>query len=148
MSTQGVTLNSCGCCVGPSHLGPDSEQNPPALSAIIYRAGTFGGFRRSMLSVLSSTPGVAGLTTREPEDPAVGLVDAWSVALDVLTFYQERIANEGSSISPNGPTASRIHAAPQWRPVPSPRVQPKAYFQLPVGPLQSAAAVISSRTSP
>src|ERR1035438_8476224 len=28
-------------------------------------------------------------------DPAIALLDAWAVVADVLTFYQERIANEG-----------------------------------------------------
>src|SRR5262249_10036419 len=36
-----------------------------------------------------------GLTTRQVSDPAIALLDAWAVAADVLTFYQERIANEG-----------------------------------------------------
>jgi hypothetical protein len=35
------------------------------------------------------------LTTREKNDPAIAMLDAWSVVADVLTFYQERIANEG-----------------------------------------------------
>ena len=29
------------------------------------------------------------------DDPAIALLDAWAVVADVLTFYQERIANEG-----------------------------------------------------
>jgi predicted phage baseplate assembly protein len=35
------------------------------------------------------------LTARATDDPAIAFLDAWAVALDVLTFYQERIANEG-----------------------------------------------------
>ena len=35
------------------------------------------------------------LTTREPGDPSIALLDAWAMLADVLTFYQERIANEG-----------------------------------------------------
>jgi uncharacterized phage protein gp47/JayE len=35
------------------------------------------------------------LTTRAPSDPAIALLDAWATVADVLTFYQERIANEG-----------------------------------------------------
>jgi len=35
------------------------------------------------------------LTTRETDDPAIALLDAWAMVGDVLTFYQERIANEG-----------------------------------------------------
>ncbi|MHC4179148.1 MAG: putative baseplate assembly protein, partial [Planctomycetota bacterium] len=35
------------------------------------------------------------LTTRQASDPAIALMDAWATVADVLTFYQERIANEG-----------------------------------------------------
>ncbi|MDX1546321.1 MAG: putative baseplate assembly protein [Rhodothermales bacterium] len=37
---------------------------------------------------------LGALGTREPDDPAIALMDAWAVAADVVTFYQERIANE------------------------------------------------------
>ena len=36
-----------------------------------------------------------GLTTRELSDPSIALLDAWATVADVLTFYEERIANEG-----------------------------------------------------
>jgi len=42
-----------------------------------------------------SSEALAGLTTREGSDPSIALLDAWAVVADVLTFYQERIANEG-----------------------------------------------------
>lgn len=35
------------------------------------------------------------LTTRETSDPSLAMLDAWATVADVLTFYQERIANEG-----------------------------------------------------
>src|SRR5207244_2490538 len=35
------------------------------------------------------------LSTRSPDDFSVALLDAWAVTADVLTFYQERMANEG-----------------------------------------------------
>jgi predicted phage baseplate assembly protein len=38
---------------------------------------------------------LARLTTRAPDDPTIALLDAFAVAADVLTFYEERIANEG-----------------------------------------------------
>jgi hypothetical protein len=34
------------------------------------------------------------LTTQESSDPSIALLDAFAVVADVLTFYQERIANE------------------------------------------------------
>ncbi len=36
-----------------------------------------------------------GLKTRTSDDPTIALLDAWATVADVLTFYQERIANEG-----------------------------------------------------
>jgi uncharacterized phage protein gp47/JayE len=36
-----------------------------------------------------------GLSTRELNDPSIALLDAWATVADVLTFYEERIANEG-----------------------------------------------------
>lgn len=35
------------------------------------------------------------LKTREGRDPCLAFLDAWATVADVLTFYQERIANEG-----------------------------------------------------
>jgi hypothetical protein len=38
---------------------------------------------------------LADLATRSTDDPSIALLDAAAVVSDVLTFYQERIANEG-----------------------------------------------------
>jgi predicted phage baseplate assembly protein len=38
---------------------------------------------------------LARLTTRDPADPALALLDGWALVSDVLTFYTERIAIEG-----------------------------------------------------
>ncbi len=43
--------------------------------------------------VIAERP-LARLGTRAEDDPAIALMDAWAVVGDVLTFYQERIANE------------------------------------------------------
>ncbi|MEV5726143.1 putative baseplate assembly protein [Streptomyces pharetrae] len=104
---------------------PASARNRPGLPALSYRVGTHHRFLDAMLARLSEagapvpepgaptpapTPGatpaagapapgaegpLAALTTREPDDPTIALLDAWAVVADVLTFYQERIANEG-----------------------------------------------------
>ena len=49
-----------------------------------------------MLARLSSSdyPALAGLKTRDSDDFSIALLDAGSVMLDILTFYQERLANE------------------------------------------------------
>lgn len=103
-STRNETTSpTCGCCeetpAGPRH------ENRPGLSALAYRTGTHGTILRRMLDRIGriEVPGdghagtrpLARLTTRSPADPAIALLDAWAAVADVLTFYQERIANEG-----------------------------------------------------
>jgi hypothetical protein len=76
---------------------PEPTANRPGLPALRARVGTHGSFLSSMHARLSSPdfPGLEGLRTRDPADPAIALLDAWASAADVLTFYQERLANEG-----------------------------------------------------
>ena len=91
---------SCGCCAGTERLTPAVTANPPGLDALHYRAGTHGSFLETMLARLSSlrigsTSPLAGLNARTGDDPSIALLDAWATVADVLTFYTERIANEG-----------------------------------------------------
>ncbi|MDW5265452.1 MULTISPECIES: putative baseplate assembly protein [Acidobacteriaceae] len=94
--TSGTSGCTCGCCSGISIETPVGENNLPGLSAIAYRTGTWATFRESMLARLSSAdyPALAYLTTRDTDDFSIALLDASSVVLDILTFYQERLANE------------------------------------------------------
>ncbi len=85
----------CGCCNGVEVLTPADEANPPGESALHYRVGTHGRFLQSMQARIGTQPALAPLSTRSPDDPALALMDAWAGVLDVLSFYQERIVNEG-----------------------------------------------------
>jgi hypothetical protein len=87
----------CDCCEGPRLLTPESIANRSGLSALRYRAGTHATFLETMLARLSGTdhPELAALLSREQSDASIALLDAWAILGDVLTFYQERIANEG-----------------------------------------------------
>jgi hypothetical protein len=89
-------LDDCGCCEGVTAETPAAIENRPGLSAIAYRAGVHATFLGSMQAALSATPNdaLSALQTREPSDFTIALTDAWATALDVLTFYQERVANE------------------------------------------------------
>jgi len=93
---QTTELNDCGCCEGISAETPSRIQNRPGLSAIAYRVGTHAEFRETHHARLSGSgqPALAGLTTRDNDDFSIALLDAWATVGDVLTFYQERIANE------------------------------------------------------
>jgi hypothetical protein len=97
------SLNSDRCCQGDQ--SDPVINNRPGKNALDYRIGTFGTFFKRMLRSLpkveislgqsSGFHPLAALGTRELDDPAIAILDAWAVTLDVLTFYQERIANEG-----------------------------------------------------
>jgi hypothetical protein len=85
--------------------------NRPGLDALSYRTGTYATFFETMVSRLSNLSVDTGefdsagneitvrpldrLTTRAQSDPAIALLDAWAIVGDVLTFYDERIAQEG-----------------------------------------------------
>ncbi len=84
----------CGCCETAASPTPVRIENRPGLSAVAYRVGTFASFREAMLRAISREPALARLTTRQSDDPAITLLELWAAVADVLTFYQERIANE------------------------------------------------------
>lgn len=109
---------NCGCCDGIEKITPLDIANRPDLSAISYRVGTHGSFLATMLTALSNhylkissdteeaslQPAIGAATlqiyplrglTARGNDPAIGFLDAWAAVADVLSFYQERIANEG-----------------------------------------------------
>jgi predicted phage baseplate assembly protein len=94
--TDGAGPGTCGCCAGTAVRTPAAIHNRPGLSAIAYRVGAHGEFLASLLSRLSSLdhPALARLRTRERDDWTVALLDAFACCADVLTFYQERLANE------------------------------------------------------
>ena len=89
-------LNDCGCCEGITAVIPTGRTNRPGLAAVRYRVGTQADFLESALAALSNPkwPALGDLTTRAPNDFTIALLDGWATLADVLTFYQERIANE------------------------------------------------------
>ncbi len=91
-----TNLNDCGCCEGISAETPLTVTNRPGLSAVVYRAGTQAEFKETLIARLSGSnqPALRALTTRDDDDFTIALLDAWATVGDVLTFYQERLANE------------------------------------------------------
>ncbi len=97
----GCGLATCGCCAGVEAFTPRPIDNRPGLSTLSVRVGRHGDFLAALQARLSShrlpeggAP-LARLRTRDRDDPSIALLDAFAVASDVLTFYNERIANEG-----------------------------------------------------
>ncbi len=93
-TTDTIKLDDCHCCEGIKKIVPITIENPPGLTSINYRIGTHCQFKSTMLSTIEKTA-LGKLTTREDNDLSIALIDAWATVADVLTFYQERIANEG-----------------------------------------------------
>ena len=102
--SDGEQLNNCGCCEGPPEA-PQRRYNQAGLSALVYRLGTQPQLLQRMKARLhlyrlpdgdfADQRPLAALATRASDEPAIALLDAWATVGDVLSFYQERIANEG-----------------------------------------------------
>ena len=100
---DGDKLDDCNCCEGLA--APEPVRNGPGLPALRYRIDVQPGFYARMLQSLpvaraaaseaDSPRPLARLLSRSSADPSVALIDACACVADVLTFYQERIANEG-----------------------------------------------------
>lgn len=86
----------CGACSGIEVLTPKAPDNAAGLSRITYRSGEYHDFYTSMTARLSSAKfGALGiLTSREPDDFSLALIDAWAASCDLLTFYNEMWLNE------------------------------------------------------
>lgn len=74
--------------------------NSPGLSALAYRISDYTTAKQRVLEslyvpLIPDRITLAALKTRDRDDLTIALIDAWAMVIDVLTFYQERIANEG-----------------------------------------------------
>ncbi len=104
MSTVNQKLETCGCC-DPGVPSQTVISNRSGLPRLGYRIGTHADFFKRMLHRIpyqvipdgdyAGERPLGGLTTRSLDDPSIALLDAWAMSLDVLTFYQEQLANEG-----------------------------------------------------
>jgi predicted phage baseplate assembly protein len=88
--------DTCGCCAGTELRTVTGIDNRPGLAGVAYRVGDHGRFKASMLTNLgnSAFAPLGRLGTREDDDFTVALIDGFAAVCDVLTFYQERLANE------------------------------------------------------
>lgn len=98
-----IKPDTCGCC--KADVAGTDHVNAPGLPEVKYRAGTHPVILKRMKAGIFKWTVPDGdfngkrplkkLATRTADDPAVAMMDAWATVADVLTFYQERIANEG-----------------------------------------------------
>jgi hypothetical protein len=74
--------------------------NPPGLARLSYREATYATALQRMKTYLTTRQDILRglplpLDIYDARSWAVALLESWSMVIDVLTFYQERIVNEG-----------------------------------------------------
>lgn len=84
---------------------PEAIYNRPGQRALSYRIARHDDSLKRMLAWLHTqriSPNhndgsrhLGELTASHKSDPAIAFLDSWATVMEVLTFYQERIANEG-----------------------------------------------------
>lgn len=87
-------IEECSCCEVGIPPTPGEINNRFGLPAIAYRVGTYASFRQAMIEDIAQSPELADWTVRQSDDYGIALMEMWAYLADILTFYQERIANE------------------------------------------------------
>jgi len=156
----GCIEQPCGCCEGVTVATPASLFNRPGLSHIAYRVGTHGRFMQTMRARLSAIEiddvgpdgqvartlrPLQALTTRDTGDFSIALLDGFATIADVLTFYQERIANEGY-LRTATERRSVLELARLVGYAPRPGVAASVYLAYTLGDKQTDATVIARGT--
>jgi len=91
--------NDCDACQPAISVEAPVITNRPGLPAILYRIRTYATFRQAMLTRIAfekveGKKPLADWTARQDDDFGIALIDMWAYIADILTFYQERTANE------------------------------------------------------
>ncbi len=102
-------MNCCGTnqtpvCPCGGFTFPLTLYNLPGLTTLAYRVGDYTSFREALLlprvgeTVLTSTDSAGNITPLwrpgASGDLAVQMIEWWAYLADVLTFYNERVANQ------------------------------------------------------
>src|SRR5215472_7953298 len=88
-------VSTCGCCQAGVAPTPAAIRNRAGLSSIHYRVGTYASFFLAMTEQIAQAPELkTRWLARTDDDFGIALLAMWSYVADILTFYQERIANE------------------------------------------------------
>jgi len=102
---------------GGGEISPAGLANPPGRAELRYRVGTYSSFLADMLRHVEvqripdgphrGAAPLAKLNVEEPANWVLALLHAWAVVGDVLSFYQERIVNEGYLATATEPLSLR-----------------------------------------
>jgi len=82
------------CCPCDALVHPPKPDIPAGLSALPRQWAGFPEYRRALLREILAHLPLAGWRAREGDDRGVMLLEMWAYVLDILGFYDARIANE------------------------------------------------------
>ena len=85
---------ACDPLIDDGFVFPHRANNRPALPRIGYRIGRYEDFVEAMLRHVDAAVPLSAWTHREPDDPAIALLQGAAILGDILSFYQEHYANE------------------------------------------------------
>src|SRR5260370_40285625 len=84
---------SANCpCEGSSF--PEVISNGPGIETLDYRVGDFTSFRNALLQSLPGEVELANWKPSSTSDLALQMIEWWAYLADILTFYNQRIANQ------------------------------------------------------
>jgi hypothetical protein len=82
------------CCPCDELIHPAKPDVPAGLSALPRQLAGFPEYRLAMLHDIPTYAPLAQWRARAGDDLGLMLLEMWAYALDILGFYEERIANE------------------------------------------------------
>jgi hypothetical protein len=82
------------CCPCDLLVHPPKPDIAAGLDSLPRQVLGFPEYRRAMLQRIPTHAALAGWRAREGDDLGIMLLEMWAYVLDVLAFYDERIANE------------------------------------------------------
>jgi hypothetical protein len=84
----------CDPLIADDFVFPRRPENRPALARIGYRVATYPEFVEFLTRRIDRAVELRAWTHRAPDDPGIALLQGAAILGDILTFYQERYANE------------------------------------------------------
>ncbi|MGC0252713.1 putative baseplate assembly protein [Pseudactinotalea sp. Z1748] len=93
-----MTCHDRGCDCDPLLAPEPTVWNAPAQDTLVWRAVPHSHAMARLLATLGGpamAPPVRALAGNGTDDPAVALLDAFAMVADTVSFYTERIAQEG-----------------------------------------------------
>jgi uncharacterized phage protein gp47/JayE len=86
--------SECECCKSENFRFPMKIYNRSGISQLSYRIGSYSSIRQAMIEQILQSSHLKNWTSRYETDYGMILINTWAYLSDILTFYQERIANE------------------------------------------------------